>query len=85
LSLTDHGRAARILADSFMDEFNASRPEVPGRDFLLLLSVAYNRAAACMDEQARADIEVIGGTCTLDHSRLKGPTKCVCGATAATR
>jgi hypothetical protein len=84
MSLFDHARAARILADAFdskarQHSFDKAAP------ILRALSDSYHDAARRMEAEARADIAAIGGGCTLDHSRLKGPTKCVCGASAANR
>lgn len=84
MSLSDHARAADILGDAFETQAG-HRSDSDGALMLMSIATAYRVAAEQMHAQARADIAAIGGGCTLDHSHLKGPTKCVCGASAANR
>jgi hypothetical protein len=91
MSLTDHARAARILGaqfEVFGDKLIAGRPA--NAEARQLASIAtmmggiYLSAAELMDAEALVDVQAIGGACTLDHSHLNGPAKCVaCGARKA--
>lgn len=67
MSLTDHARATRILADAFATESSRCR-EPASADLIACLSIAYNRAADAMEAAHKADI-VSMYTQTSDPSR----------------
>jgi hypothetical protein len=55
MSLFEHARATRILADALATETSRCRRPESG-DVLACLSIAYNRAADDMEAAARADL-----------------------------
>lgn len=84
MSLFDHARAARILADAFdtkvrQHSFDKAAP------ILSAMSDAYRDAARRMEREAKAEIQAIGGGCTLDHATMKGPHCPACRSPIAKR
>lgn len=84
MSLHDQAAASRHLATAFAAEAIKADSRAIS-EMLAHMANAHETAATLMEQQARADTVAIGGACTLDHSRLKGPARCVCGASATTR
>lgn len=77
MSLDDHARAARFMAEAFAGEAESCGDE---RNAMLLsrISRAYTCAAADMDAAIKS--EIMDHRCSIDHRTLSGPKCPACGA-----
>lgn len=89
MSLSDHARATRIMADSFTeagDEVkrkarnNPAMMEAAGT--LIALALGFEKAANRMEAEVRADAAIMadGHRCSVDHASITTSRCAACGA-----